>query len=287
VIALLLALGLAQAGALPPGEPPPEIAAEARAVRALPLADRIDRISAALVGRPYALDPAGEGILPDAEPPGRWDRFDCLTFAEEVLSLALAPDPVAAGSVRNALRWGEGPVTHATRRHHMELQWIPGAVADGWLVDRTATLGRTVRRERTLGAADWARWSGTARLGLPPEALPTGRMALDVLPLEVARAAVARIAPGSLVLVVRADRPDVPLWVTHVGLVVHGGRLRHASAQRSRLAVTEHALGAYLDQLATWRGWPVDGIVVLEPRDPLPPPALSRDAASSRPANPR
>ena len=43
------------------GNLPPELADLARSVRTRPLPERIDVISAALLGRPYVSDPLGEG----------------------------------------------------------------------------------------------------------------------------------------------------------------------------------------------------------------------------------
>lgn len=264
MIPCLLAAALA-GSVVPPGSVPAATAEVALAVRGAPLPERIARISATWIDVPYALDPAGEGEGHDEDPPGRYDAFDCLTFVEEVLSLALAPDPIEAGAVRAALRWSTQPPSHATRHHHMELQWIPSALAQGWLRDTTSSYGVTQRRTRTITAEDWRRWSGTTRLGLPEAAWPVGTMALDVLPLATAQAVRARFAPGSLLLVVRSDRSDVPLWITHVAFVLPGGKLRHASQLRSSQRVTDHDLGVYLGLLASWSRWPVDGVVVLEP----------------------
>ncbi|MCB9680283.1 MAG: DUF1460 domain-containing protein [Alphaproteobacteria bacterium] len=257
-----------------PGEPPPAVVDVARDVRTLPLAARIEAVSAALLGTPYSEDPAGEGAGHDPDPPGRYDAFDCLTYVEEVLSLSLAADPVDAGRIRRALRYGSGDVAWANRRHFMELQWLPGAVADGWLVDTTASYGPVQTLSRTVTADDWARWPGRGKLPLPDDALPTGPMTLTYLPLATATAALRDVAPGSVLAVVRVDRADTPLWITHVGFAVRkDGRtvLRHASHMTSSRKVTEHDLAWYLGHLATFDAWPVAGIAVFAPVDPGPP----------------
>src|SRR5262245_55177664 len=101
---------------------PAEVLAVATAVRNRPLPERMGAVSSALLGRPYVSDPMGEGVLPDADPFARYDAFDCLTFAEEVLALTLAPDPVHAAEVRASLRYGDEPRDYVHRRHFMELQ---------------------------------------------------------------------------------------------------------------------------------------------------------------------
>ena len=51
---------------------------------------RLDAISRLFVGAPYQLSPLGEGASGriDRVPLVRFDRFDCVTFVEEVMALA-------------------------------------------------------------------------------------------------------------------------------------------------------------------------------------------------------
>ena len=267
MIALLLAVvaAHAQPTAIGPGDVPAAIVEVAREVRNRPLPARIDAISKSLLGVPYLDDPIGEGVPPDVDPIVRYDGFDCLTYVEEVLSLALTGDPAHAAMVRNSLRYDGDPATYANRQHFMELQWIPRAVANGWLRDTTREYGETVRFERTVTDATWAAWSGRARFALTDDELPTGTMALDVLPLAAAQAAAAHIRPGSIVMTVRQDRSWIPIWITHLGFVVPGATLRHASRLASSRTVREHDLAPYLRHTATYTNWPTAGIVVFEP----------------------
>ncbi len=257
--------------ALAPGSVPESVAAVAREVRALPLPQRVDAISGALLGVSYAVDPAGEGAGEDSEPPARYDLFDCLTFVEEVIALSLAGDPIHASDVRRGLRYGQTGVDYAARRHFMELQWIPGALADGWLADVTDTYGPTETMTRDVTAETWQAWSRRGSLSLADEQLPIGEMSLRVLPLETARAVAEDIAPGTLLLVVRVDQPwHGPLWVTHAGLVVggEGPTFRHATRMGAR--VRDHALAWYLEYLGGYENRPTKGVVLLEPREQGP-----------------
>jgi hypothetical protein len=255
-----------QRGVAPVGVLPPELAAIAREVATRPLPERVDAISKALLGRPYLLDPLGEGAPPDPDPIARYDAFDCLTFTEEVLALALAGDPIDAGEVRRALRYGAADPSYAARRHFMELQWIPGNVADGWLRDTTAEYGPTFVIDREVTAETWARWKGRAAFRMPDEALPVGPMRLNVLTLDHARAAVDRFRPGSLLLTVRAERPNSPVQVSHIGIIVPGERptVRHATPM-GKGGVKDHGLAWYLDHMRTYAVWPAVGVAILEP----------------------
>jgi hypothetical protein len=224
-------------------------------------------ISAVLLGRPYVSDPMGEGEGPDPDPLARYDQFDCLTFAEEVLAFALAADPLDAPRVRDALRYGAGPVDYAHRRHFMELQWIPGNVADGWLADTTHDYGAVVTLRKDVQASTWRAWAPRRNFALADDQLPVGEMSLDVLPLAEALRVADQIRPGSLILTVRTDRAGVPLWTTHVSLLVADPSgatvIRHAT-KIGNGGTRDHGFRWYLEHLKTYR-WPVLGIAVLEP----------------------
>lgn len=237
-----------------------------RKVADRPLAERIDAISAALRGQAYRLDPLGEGRVPDPDPLVRYDVFDCLTFVEEVLALSLSGDPAHAGTIRLSLRYGDRPASYANRRHFMELQWIPGNLQAGWLRDTTSEYGTTQHMSREVTSETWAQWRGRSTFQLDDEELPTGEMALDVLPLEQAIAQADAIRPGSLLLTVRADRSYKPIWVSHVGIVVPGEQatVRHATPMGSG-GVRDHSLRWYLNHLQTYTVWPAVGVVILEP----------------------
>lgn len=250
----------------PLGAIPEELVDLAVSVRAKPLPQRIAAISEGLLGRPYFTDPLGEGQGWDADPFARYDVFDCLTYVEEVLALSLAGDPVHAAHVRDALRYGDRPRTYVHRRHFMELQWIPGNLADGWLVDTTREYGPTIRLEREVTAETWAGWKQRNRFAHTDDELPRGVMALDVLSLDVALDVHDRIRPGSIVLTVREDRPWIPLWVTHVGFVVEGDRplFRHATRLGGG-GSKDNDLAWYLEHIRSYGPWKTLGIAVLEP----------------------
>lgn len=249
------------------GALPAEVRMVAERVAAEPLVARMDAISRALLDRPYVADPLGEGVGVDPDPFARYDVFDCLTFVEEVLALALAGDPAHASAVRNSLRYGDSEPTYVNRRHFMELQWIPGVVGDGWLVDSTSSYGETVILEREWTAAGWANWAGRKSFHHPDEALPVGTMRLEVLPLATAREAADRFRPGSVLLTVREDKPWKPLWITHVGFVFegeHGLVVRHATKMGTG-RTRDHHLDWYLEHIGTYGNWTTLGVALLEP----------------------
>lgn len=259
----------------PIGAMPGAVLEAATAAVDLPLARRLDAVSAPLLGLPYLVDPLGEGTGLDPDPLARYDGFDCLTFVEEALALALAGDPAHAADVRTALRY-DGAPSYASRRHFMELSWLPDAVANGWLRETTAEYGpvTTFRRDVTPGL--WKAWGRRSLFALTDEQLPVGEMRLDVMSLADAAVAAPTIRPGSLVMTVREDRAWIPLWITHLGIVLEGEegadgpRIRDASRIKSAMRTRDHALSRYVTYLGTFVNWKSAGIAVFEPVEDAP-----------------
>ena len=248
------------------GAIPHEVLSVARSVHDQPLPERMAAVSEVLLGRPYVNDPMGEGGGHDADPLARYDAFDCLTYTEEVLALSMAGDPAHAASVRSSMRY-DGAPSYASRRHFMELQWVPGVLRDGWLRDTTADYGAVRQLKKTVDQHTWDGWGPRKRFPIADERMPSGEMTLDVLPLETAIAVADEIRPGSIVLTVREDRAGVPIWTTHVGFVVptaSGTRMRHATKLGSG-GTKEHGVRWYLEHIRSYR-WKVAGITILEPQ---------------------
>ena len=142
---------------------PESITDVARSVVNEPLAYRMKAVSDPFLGLPYKIDGHGEGIGPDADPPARYDAFDCLTFLEEIMALALAGDPVSAPFFRQAIRYKDGQVDYSKRHHFMMAQWIPENIDAGFVEDITHTLGETHRIEKEVTREIWRNWQGTSR----------------------------------------------------------------------------------------------------------------------------
>ncbi len=253
---------------------PAEIIEITRAVRDRPIGERMAAISEPLLGTPYLNDAAGEGFGTDPDPPVRYDAFDCLTFVEEVLSLALAPDPLSASAVRQQLRYAQGgPVTYENRNHFMLQEWVPRNIENGLLEDITAQLGETHLIEKTVTSRTWSQWRKRASFRLPDERLPTGTYRLQVMRLGAAAEVVDQIPDGALILTVRESRDHVPIVVTHIGFKVPAGDIplmRHATRMGSEPRVRNDKLGWYLEHVRWYQRWPVDGITVLMPQEAGP-----------------
>ena len=226
--------------------------------------------SGLLRGAAYAPSPLGEGSGPDPDPRFRLDRFDCQTLVETALALGAVTRVADAVPVLDDIRYSGAP-SFARRNHYVESQWLPALAAKGYAEDVTVRLAGERAREETLvlTAERWLRAGARGRVvpGLPAEALPVGSFPVRFVPLaEVA--ALPSLPPGTIVLVVRTDRPDRPFRVTHMGILVEEGgvrSVRHASPLRGK--VVDEPLDRFVRRLAAERGWRVAGLGFWSIRD--------------------
>lgn len=242
----------------------------ARSVRHMPLPERLGAITASWLGRPYQDGPLGEAGGPDPDPVTRVDVFDCLTFVEEALALALGHDDVDVARVRQGLRYRDGgPATYENRRHFMLAEWIPGTVADGWMRDVTPELPGAVPLRHTVTPATWAGWSKRHLFPLPDRRLPVGTLDFHHLPLQAFRddpGLIDAIPDGAVVFTLRVVAPHIPIAITHVGLTVPADvpTVRHAT-KIGRAEVKDHTLAWYVANLASYKNWPAAGLIILVP----------------------
>ena len=229
---------------------------------ALPLPARLEVVSSKFLGTRYVVSPLGEGKGKDPDPLLRYDAVDCLTFVEEAIALSLAPSPEAVLPLLTRIRYeGETPDFEA-RNHVMEAQWLPSNVKKGVLKDITRELGgdATVKVSKTLDDAAWAGMAG-AQLGLSPAGQKRGEFSWEIIPASAALAKLKNAPTGTVVVVVRADRPGLVTRISHVGFLVHkksGPHLRHAS--RSFGKVVDEPLANYLGRNLGYAKWTVEGL---------------------------
>ncbi len=234
--ALALWCVVAAATPLPPAKwmqlGPAERAAEHAQAAPLPLEARIDFFSEGFLRTPYAVSPLGEGEGIDPDPTIRFDAVDCLTFVEETMALALAKTDEEVEPLLEQIRYGQKK-SYVDRNHLMEVEWLPGNEQKGFLrnVTRRAGGADVQRVEKHITLATWRSKTSKA-LQLPPERQLTGRFALDVVPLDKAYERARALPTGTLVIIVRDDKPLLPTRVSHLGFLIQKKQrtvLRHAS----------------------------------------------------------
>lgn len=234
--------------------------------RGLPVSERLRALSEPFVGTPYLLSPLGEGAGRDPDPLLRFDAVDCLTLVEETIAMALAPDPADLVPTLNRVRYAGGEPRYEARNHVMEAQWLPNNVARGLLAPVTRRYAGAATRQavKVLTAASWQE-KGAKALALPRSAAPVGEFSLDVVPPGVAEAVLRAAPSGTLVVVVRADRPWLVTRVSHVALLVQaeaGPTLRHASRPAGR--VVDEPVATYLARNLEDASWSIEGLSLYE-----------------------
>lgn len=231
---------------------------------------RLDAVSRELLGRPYVLGPLGEEAPPDLDPRFRLDAFDCTTYVETVLALALEGDQDDATKLHrlDRIRYSEGVPGFSTRRHLIDAQWIPELERDGVLDDVTRRIGGRATRTVSLRLtrASWEKSALATELGLDWDAVPHGRQTLAYLPwTELDRDEMWTELPRIAILNVIANpTPKAPTLVIHQALLFRGESgwvARHASSSARR--VVEEPLDVFLTRARARRSGTALGINVL------------------------
>ncbi len=204
---------------------------------------RVEAISALFLGVPYKLGPLGEG--PDGEfdrdPLIRFDAFDCTTFVETVMALALDSDLDFAARTLQKIRYKDGQIGYATRNHFIELDWVPNNVRAGYLHDITSDVaGRNaVKVHKTISKRRWYRRKSLAslegaftkyekqrllfKLRHLGSRLPDERATLTVLPLKALPPRLRTSIPA------RSPTSSMQIGVTRG----HSSRIRSSSSRRA------------------------------------------------------
>lgn len=180
------------------------------------------------LGAKYVNDPLGEGAGYDADPLIRTDAFDCLTFVETVL---------ACGDVErlNKIRYAGGDISFENRNHFFTADWLRNN--SGLVENVSGDFGDTAMRLGTVTRADWFR----AMHGMDIDAAPTD---VDLRYVPYSKLNVFDVSEPVLVAFVvnnpeTSHRIHSDILVGHVGFLMPGGVLRHASSAAGRVMDTD------------------------------------------------
>jgi len=231
--------------------------------------ERIAQASKAFLGAPYVRDPLGEGPgkKPDSDPLVRADAFDCATYVETVLALARSSSLEELGKTLEDIRY-DGEVAFDRRHPLFASQWLPANVRKGYVRDITEEVAgeRVQRLTKEVTLASWKARKAATWLELPEERIPVGSLAIPYVPLGEIRRLGKRIPSGTLFMVVREDRPNIPFVETHVGFVIQTDRgpvVRHAA--RALKGVADEDLPHFVGRNERYGKWRVLGFRLLEP----------------------
>jgi len=233
---------------------------------------RLQQASQQLLGRPYRFSPLGEAQGPDPDPLWRTDAFDCTTYVETVLAMALSQGPDARLAELTRIRYRDNRIDFTHRRHLPAFQWLPDLQAMGLLQDITAQLGGEATQwlDAQISPASWEARAWRILRDLPASAVPSKNVTLPYLPLRQAESRLAPLQETALLSVVHQAHEGAPLLISHQALLVpveDGHRVRHArSGDADR--VVEEPLREFLARLGRKRYWPAIGINVADFVDP-------------------
>lgn len=189
----------------------------------------------AFLGAPYANSPLGEEIAPDTDPLIRFDAFDCTTFVETVL---------ANGDIRklNRIRYQNGNVGFLNRNHFIETDWLHNNFD---IVENVSNkYAKTAFRVVTIDKQNWFKTVHNIKHNCPVKT-----EVLEYIPYKN----ISKIDnKETLVVLFITDNPKIrdkigtDLAVVHMGLLLPGGILRHASSVHKK--VTDVDFYEYINQ---------------------------------------
>ena len=229
----------------------------------------IDEVSKTFIGKPFVLNPLGEGVGIDADPKLRLDAFDCTTFIETVFSLSLAihngKDPLR---ILDSIRYAKGDTSFLERNHFISADWIPNNQAKGYVTDVTKSLFPTAAQSRitTVDKKSWFLNEYKINTDIPVQKVSLPYVSAKAL-VEYPRY-LNNIPHGAVVSflnTVPATGNDIDVY--HQGIAIWSkGKLylRHASQKQKK--IMDEPLKEYIQSSVKNRKAPVGlNIVVLKP----------------------
>ena len=136
-----------------------------------PIQRRIEIQSAALLNTPYLEGALGEGVNGryDQNPLYRFDYFDCETYVDTVMALALAKNLPDFTNKINQIRYKQGNVSFIQRNHFPSADWIPNNKRNGYIRELSYLIaGRKTRLTRTqINLRNWYRNLPADRIQIP------------------------------------------------------------------------------------------------------------------------
>lgn len=210
-----------------------------QSLRGLP--ERLDYFSKSLIGKPYLLGPMGESYLDSIEgkPLVYMDSLDCVTYVEHALAMALATDEDSIFAVHQRIRYKDGKIDYAHRKHYMLVDWV----GEGKFAKVIPLPGDTTI-QRTMPKKDFFKAKGIKREE------PDAPSDIRYLPYDKAVELMGKPYEGPFMVVGiayigKSDKIDA----THTGFVIlrqgELPRVRHASSLRKQ--VVEQPLIEYLE----------------------------------------
>ncbi|HEX2956856.1 MAG TPA: N-acetylmuramoyl-L-alanine amidase-like domain-containing protein [Chitinispirillaceae bacterium] len=207
--------------------------------------NRVDEISRYFMGVPFdSTGPTGEGRFDtvDTMPIYNIRHFDCLTYVEHVLALALSSNADEFISQLQRLRYKDGKIDYLHRNHFFVIDWLANNKDLATLIAPKEAVAVT----RIISKKNFF-----SRKGLPVQ-IPDTNISIQAWSVEgfTSELKVQSIPPGIYIIAFIKKRLRSVI-VNHVGFALitpHSCLLRDANKTRRR--VSETSLVKYLDHNA-------------------------------------
>lgn len=183
-----------------------------------------DYIGKEYVGKKYMSDPLGEEQLPDTDPLIRFDAFDCVTFVETSL---------ADGKLEklNKIRYKNANPNFLNRNHFIETDWLKN---NSDLVTNVSNkYGKTDLRHVVINKKEWFKKVHNLETNFDTEAVD-----LEYIPyknlteINNQKPLIVLFIAGNSK---KNDKIGTDLAVVHMGFLLPGGILRHASSEHGKV----------------------------------------------------
>ncbi len=176
------------------------------------------------VGAKYIFNPLGEEKMPDTDPLIRFDAFDCVTFVETFL---------ANGDVKklNKIRYKNGKIDFVYRNHFIESDWLKNN--ESLVENVSGQYAKTAIRRVVLDKKSWFKKVHNIDTGFEKQTVD-----IEYLPYE--NLSKIDIQSPLIVLFIHdgngmREKIGTDLAVVHMGFLLPGNILRHASRQYGRV----------------------------------------------------
>lgn len=182
------------------------------------------QIGAEYLGAEYVANPLGEARAPDSDPLIRFDAFDCTTFVETSL---------ADGDVDKLkrIRYKNGDIDFLNRNHFIETDWIENN--SNLVQNVSAKYGETAVRRVVIDKQKWLKTIYDMDSDFPLQ-----ETELEYIPYS----RLSRINNSAPLIVLfitgkseKSAKIGTDLAVAHMGFLMPGGVLRHASQISGRV----------------------------------------------------
>jgi cell wall-associated NlpC family hydrolase len=204
-------------------------------------AGRIEFLSRQFLGQSYEPNPL-IGSASTAEVfSASFEGFDCVTYIETVLALALASNVNDFTEWLRKIRYEGGRIEWERRNHYMTF-WIRNNVREGIISPVSISAVPTLTIERILNVVP----------GLAPL-----RTRVKCVPKRAASRLVRHLQTGDLIFFASTRKH---LDVFHAGIIVCGEKVSMRHASRSKGAVVEQELSDFLAANRT------SGVIVMRPQ---------------------